>query len=98
MEITSGNSLNHWENTIIDSITILPKDRIPVHLNCDCKEQIYFEGWNPKCRVHECFFTEDYPLSSQTTWHIRGSDYIINDGFSVSVYLQGTRTIFRGGE
>ena len=69
-----------------------------------------WDDWETKCRVWECFFknnslgeswvTEARPNFSFADQLLRLDDSfesLIQSGFPVSVYLQGSKTVFRGG-
>ena len=111
IQIHGGESLGHWEssyNFSTDSF-ILNRFSVDEVISCGCKEEIQYKSKNgifsTKCRVWECFFKdnnfiadngapEDISLSND----IFTFPYLRDSSFFVSVYLQGSKTIFKGGD
>ena len=73
-----------------------------VSKNCGCKEEIQYipkDGIiSTKCRVWECFFKDDNFLEhNHLVDNVFTFPYLTDRYFTVSVYLQGAKSIFRGG-
>ena len=103
----SNNAWQRYYESITNSFTLnnyfindLLDERVSneISKNCGCKEEIQYKSKVAKCRVWECFFKDDNFLEhNHLVDNVFTFPYLTDRYFTVSVYLQGAKSIFRGG-
>ena len=111
LHIKYAKSVNDWKGFSKDDFQLTSHAREPIYSRCGCKEFVYISYYKTyyslleyverrKCRVYECSLRSGdiSPSVSRPAMFIKDAEENIEQGYTVSVFLQGANTVFRGGK
>ena len=111
LHIKYARSVDDWKGFSRDGFQLTSHAREPIYSRCGCKEFVYVPYYvtyysplqyveRRKCRVYECFLRSGdvSPSVSTPAMFIKDAEENIEQGYTVSVFLQGANTVFRGGK
>ena len=111
LHIKYARSINDWAGFSRDGFQLTSHAREPIYSRCGCKEFVYISYYKTyynlpeyverrKCRVYECSLRSGdiSPSVSMPAMFIKDAEENIEQGYTVSLFLQGSNTVFRGGK
>ena len=111
LHIKYARSVNDWKEFWRDDFQLTSHTGEPIYSRCGCKEFVYIPYYNTyhnpleyverrKCRVYECILRSGdvSPSVSMSAMFIKDAEENIEQGYTVSLFLQGATTVFRGGK